>query len=47
VKSLEDFISSFTPKPLTANERLARAKEHFASLEFSRKHYLQLFKTNC
>lgn len=45
VKSLEDFISSFTPKPLTANERLAHAKEHFASQEFSRKHYRKLFRT--
>jgi len=38
-------ISSFFPKPLAGNERLARAREHFASQEFSRKHYLQLFKT--
>jgi len=43
--SLEDFISSFAPKPLTANERLLRAKKHFTTREFSRKHYLALFKT--
>jgi Fic family protein len=43
--SLEDFISSFAPKPLTANERLLRAKKHFTTREFSRKHYRELFKT--
>jgi Fic family protein len=45
LKSLEDFISSFTPKPLTAQERISRAMEHFATREFSRKHYLGIFKT--
>jgi predicted HTH transcriptional regulator len=43
--SLEDFISSFVPKPLTASERLERAVDHFAREEFSRKHYLELFRT--
>jgi Fic family protein len=44
-RSLEEFFSSFAPQPLTANERLSRAKQHFSRGEFSRKHYLELFKT--
>lgn len=43
--SLEDFLKSFVPKPLTAEERIVRAKGHFGSKEFSRKDYLALFKT--
>jgi hypothetical protein len=42
---LEDFFSTFSPKPLSATERLSRAKEHFVHREFSRKHYLELYKT--
>lgn len=45
LESLEDFISAFAPKPLTATERISRAKEQFARQQFSRKHYLELFKT--
>lgn len=44
LKSLEDFVSSFSPKPLSASERLSRAKEHFVHREFSRKLYLELYK---
>ena len=44
-QALEEFISSFIPKPLTAGERLARAKEHFPDQDFSRKNYRELFKT--
>lgn len=44
-QSLEEFLSAFAPRPLTANERLARAKKHFQHTEFSRKHYRALFKT--
>lgn len=44
LKSLEDFVSSFSPKPLSATERLSRAKEHFVHREFSRKLYLELYK---
>jgi Fic family protein len=44
-EALEGFISSFIPKPLTADERLARAKEHFSRQTFSRKNYRELFKT--
>lgn len=44
-QSLEEFFSSFAPQPLTAHERLARAKQHFAEGEFSRKNYRELFKT--
>ena len=44
LKSLEDFVSSFSPKPLSASERLLRAKEHFLHREFSRKLYLELYK---
>ncbi len=43
-EALEEFISSFIPKPLTANERLTRAKEHFSRNTFSRKDYRELFK---
>lgn len=45
LQSLEDFFSTFSPKPLSATERLSRAKEHFVHREFSRKHYLELYKT--
>lgn len=44
LQSLEDFVSSFSPKPLSASERLSRAKEHFVHREFSRKLYLELYK---
>lgn len=44
-EALEQFISSFIPKPLTADERLTRAKEHFSRQTFSRKDYRELFKT--
>lgn len=44
LQSLEDFVSSFSPKPLSATERLSRAKEHFVHREFSRKLYLELYK---
>ncbi|MGJ8635026.1 MAG: Fic family protein [Luteolibacter sp.] len=45
LQSLEDFFASFSPKPLTATQRLSRAREHFVSKDFSRKLYLELFKT--
>jgi Fic family protein len=45
LQSLEDFFSTFSPKPLSATERLSRAKEHFVHREFSRKHYLEIYKT--
>lgn len=45
LQSLEDFFSSFYPKPLSATERISRAKEHFVHRDFSRKHYLELYKT--
>ena len=45
LQSLEDFFASFVPKPLTATERLSRAREHFTDKEFSRKLYLEIFKT--
>lgn len=45
LQSLEDFFSSFSPKPLSASERLSRAEEHFLHREFSRKLYLGLYKT--
>ncbi|MFU8893714.1 MAG: hypothetical protein ACNA8L_08805 [Luteolibacter sp.] len=44
-EAMEGFISSFIPKPLTAYERLVRAKEHFLGHAFSRKDYRELFKT--
>jgi len=45
LQSLEDFFSSFSPKPLSASERLSRAKEHFLHREFSLKLYIGLYKT--
>jgi Fic family protein len=44
-QALEEFISTFIPQPLTAHERLTRAKEHFSRRSFSRKNYRELFKT--
>ncbi len=43
--ALEDFLQNFSPKPLTAGERLVRAKQEFPGRQFSRKDYLGLFKT--
>jgi hypothetical protein len=40
----EDHVA-IVPKPLTASERLKRTVDHFAREEFSRKHYLELFRT--
>lgn len=36
-EALEEFISSFIPKPLIADERMARAKEHFYAKPFHEK----------
>lgn len=44
-EAMEGFISSFIPKPLTADERLTRARQHFIRKTFSRKDYRELFKT--
>lgn len=44
-RALDDFLENFNPKPLTATERLEKARNHFATQEFSRKDYLSLFKT--
>ena len=44
-RALEDFLENFAPKPLTAAERLENARSHFEKMEFSRKDYLNLFKT--
>lgn len=43
--ALEDFLQNFSPKPLTAQERLDRAAQEFPTRKFSRKDYLALFKT--
>ena len=43
-RALEDFLENFSPKPLTATDRLKNAREQFSEKEFSRKDYLNLFK---
>ncbi|MEM7108733.1 MAG: Fic family protein [Bacteroidota bacterium] len=45
LKALEDFIDVLRPVPLTAEERLQKAAEHFVRTYFSRKDYLDYFKT--
>lgn len=45
LRSLEDFFSAFSPKPLSTTDRISRAKEYFVHREFSRKLYLELHKT--
>ena len=44
-RALEDFLQDFSPIPLTAEERLARARQEFTGRHFSRKDYLTLFTT--
>jgi len=44
-QALADFLDELKPEPLTAESRLQRAKEHFRDQSFSRKDYIQLFKT--
>lgn len=44
-QALEEFIAVFKPEPLTAESRLDVAKKHFGNNTFSRKQYLDLFKT--
>ncbi len=43
--ALEDFLQNFSPKPLTAQERLDRAAQELGKKKFTRKDYLTLFKT--
>ncbi len=43
--ALEDFIAVFKPEPLTSESRLDLAKNHFEKMTFSRKQYLDFFKT--
>ena len=44
MKSLEDFMEVFRPKPATPIDRLVNAQQHFAHKSFSRKDYLELYK---
>lgn len=45
VDALSEFIATFRVAPLTADDRLQIAREHFQSETFSRKDYLNLFKS--
>lgn len=44
-QALEDYLDALKPKPFFANDRLEIAKEHFGRKQFSRKDYLNHFKT--
>ncbi|MBT8044074.1 MAG: Fic family protein [Verrucomicrobiae bacterium] len=44
-QALEDFVAIFKPEPLTAKTRLETAKSHCTDQPFSRKQYLDFFKT--
>jgi len=44
-EALEDFVAVFKPEPLTSDSRLEAARNHFAKQTFSRKQYLDYFKT--
>ncbi len=45
LEALEGFIDALRPVPLTAEERIKKASEQFVNIEFSRKDYLDYFKT--
>lgn len=45
MKSLEDFMEVFRPKANTPDDRLTNARKHFANRAFSRKDYLDLYKS--
>lgn len=44
-QALANFLDALVPKPLSAKDRLERAKQHFGTRQFSRKNYLTYFKT--
>lgn len=44
-EALEDFVAVFKPEPLTSESRLETARSHFSNETFSRKQYLDFFKT--
>jgi len=44
-QALENYLDALKPKPISANERLEITKEYFGSKQFSRKDYLNYFKT--
>jgi len=44
-RALSDFMDAIQPRPLTAKERLEEAGLHFKRAQFSRKDYLNHFKT--
>ncbi len=44
-EALDDFLEVFKPGPLTPESRLDLAKQHFGGKTFSRKQYLEFFKT--
>jgi Fic family protein len=44
-EALENFVAVFKPEPLTSQSRLEIARNHFSNQSFSRKQYLDYFKT--
>lgn len=44
-EAMDDFLAVFKPEPLTAESRLDLAEKHFEERQFSRKQYLDFFKT--
>jgi len=44
-KSLSDFFNSFKPESITIEDRIQKAKEHFNKKTFSRKEYINYFKS--
>jgi len=44
-KSLSDFFNSFKPESITMDDRIQKAKEHFNKKTFSRKEYINYFKS--
>ena len=45
MKSLEDFIAVFRPKTTTPADRLENAHKQFGDKSFSRKDFLELYKS--
>ena len=45
LEALEIFLSELKPAPLSAADRMEKARSHFGKTSFSRKDYLEMFKT--
>jgi Fic family protein len=44
-QSMLDFFKMFKPEPITAEDRIKKAKEHFGASSFSRGDYINYFKS--